>query len=52
MSTIDANKLTEITKALQKIAFGSVVITIHDRQITQIDATEKIRFAPQRNNKN
>ncbi|WEG17893.1 DUF2292 domain-containing protein [Alkalihalophilus pseudofirmus] len=51
MSTVDGEKLTEITKALQKIAFGSVVITIHDGQITQIDATEKIRFVQQRKKK-
>ncbi|GAE28848.1 YezD family protein [Halalkalibacter hemicellulosilyticus] len=41
----DPEKIEEIKKAIEKIKFGSVLITIHEEQITQIDATEKVRFA-------
>ncbi|GAF64547.1 YezD family protein [Alkalihalobacillus trypoxylicola] len=48
MGQYDKHKAEEIKKAVEKIAFGTVLITIHDHQITQIDATEKVRFAQQR----
>ncbi len=36
--------LEEIWKTLQRIDYGEVVITIHDRKIVQIEKREKIRF--------
>lgn len=33
----------QIIEALNKINYGSVLITIHDGEITQIDSTEKKR---------
>jgi len=34
----------EILKNIEDIAFGEVVITIHDSRIVQIEKTEKKRF--------
>ncbi|WP_413381127.1 YezD family protein [Alkalihalobacillus sp. 1P02AB] len=51
MGFYDKQKEEEIKKAIEKIEFGTVLITIHDNQITQIDATEKVRFTQQKKNK-
>lgn len=32
-------------ESLQKLEFGTVVISIHEGNITQIETTEKVRFA-------
>ncbi|MEI3611941.1 YezD family protein [Pseudogracilibacillus sp. SO30301A] len=45
MSKLDQVKLDYLQAVLQEIEYGSVVITIHDGRITQIDATEKKRFS-------
>lgn len=42
---LDDEKLKYLTSSLNSIDFGSVVITVHNGQITQIDTTEKKRFA-------
>ncbi|MCM3760176.1 YezD family protein [Alkalihalobacillus oceani] len=44
MSHLEPEKLEKIKNALERIKFGSVLLTIHDGQLTQIDATEKVRF--------
>lgn len=41
---MDEQKLNFILSALKGIEYGSVVITIHNGQITQVDTTEKTRF--------
>jgi len=39
------NKLLDrILKAIKDVRYGSVVITIHDSKVVQIDKTEKMRF--------
>ncbi|WP_083991277.1 YezD family protein [Alkalihalobacillus pseudalcaliphilus] len=50
MGIFDKKKQEEIKKAIEKIEYGTVLITIHDNQITQIDATEKVRFSPNKKN--
>ncbi|WP_182200932.1 YezD family protein [Paraliobacillus salinarum] len=47
MSKLDQEKLDYLTQTLQKIDFGSIVLTVHDGSITQIDSTEKRRFPKQ-----
>ncbi|AUJ24236.1 MULTISPECIES: YezD family protein [Virgibacillus] len=39
-----------VRKSLDAIDFGSVVITVHAGRVTQIDITEKKRFANMNNN--
>ena len=34
----------EIKKAIEKIKFGEIVITIHDGKVVQIEKREKKRF--------
>ncbi|MFJ5965855.1 MULTISPECIES: YezD family protein [unclassified Bacillus (in: firmicutes)] len=41
---MDEQKLNFILSALKSIEYGSVVITIHNGHITQVDTTEKTRF--------
>ncbi len=38
------DKVEHILKALKEIEYGSVLITIHNSKITQIDRTEKKRL--------
>lgn len=45
MSKLDDEKLNYIKSVLEEIDFGSILITIHNGEITQIDATEKKRFS-------
>ncbi|SDB84123.1 hypothetical protein SAMN05421734_101387 [Pelagirhabdus alkalitolerans] len=45
MEKLDELKVNHILSALENITFGSVVITVHDGNITQVDTTEKKRFA-------
>ncbi|GGP12973.1 hypothetical protein GCM10011346_31090 [Oceanobacillus neutriphilus] len=45
MVKIDDVKLDHILNALKELEYGSVVITVHDGKITQIDTTEKKRFS-------
>ncbi|MGJ7919781.1 YezD family protein [Neobacillus sp. LXY-4] len=44
MAVIDQEKQKFILESLKGLQYGSVVITIHDGQITQVDRTEKNRF--------
>ncbi|WP_081416058.1 YezD family protein [Peribacillus kribbensis] len=44
-SDLDLEKQLYIEKIIKTINFGSIVITVHNGAITQIDYTEKIRFA-------
>lgn len=47
MSKLDQEKLDYLNQILQKIDYGSIVLTVHDGYITQIDSTEKRRFPKQ-----
>jgi len=46
MAKVDENKLHYILSTIQELEYGSVSITIHDNEITQVDSTEKRRFPP------
>ncbi|WP_453991393.1 YezD family protein [Bacillus nitroreducens] len=48
MAKLDESKVKHILSALENLEFGSIVITVHNGEITQIDATEKKRFALQK----
>ena len=37
--------INEISEILKNVQYGSIVITIHDGEITQVDTTEKKRFS-------
>ena len=41
MTTLDQEKMDYIVALLKNIKYGSLVITIHDSQITQVDSLEK-----------
>ncbi len=45
MGKLDETKVDHILSTLKNLEYGSVVITVHDGDITQIDATEKKRFS-------
>lgn len=47
---MDEQKLNFILSALKEIKYGSVVITIHNGDITQVDTTEKTRFPTHQEN--
>jgi len=44
MAKVDETKLQYILSTIQELAYGSVTITVHDNEITQIDKMEKKRF--------
>jgi len=44
MGKLNKQHVEHLEKSLQNIDFGSVLITIHNGKITQIDTTEKKRF--------
>lgn len=46
MTTIEQEKVDYIVGLLQDIKYGSLVITVHEGHIIQVDSTEKKRFAP------
>lgn len=46
MAIVDQEKVDYILTLLKNIEYGSVLITVHEGQITQIDSTEKNRFVP------
>ena len=48
---VDELKLDYIISELKKLDYGSLVITVHDGDITQIDITEKRRFSLTARNK-
>jgi hypothetical protein len=41
----------EVMEKLDGLEFGTVQITVHDSQITQIDRVEKYRFPLQKKNR-
>lgn len=45
-NNIEQPILDEIVRALLKIQYGEVVITIHNAKITQIETRAKKRFTP------
>lgn len=45
MQKVDELKLNYIVSALKNLDYGSLIITVHDGEITQIDKTEKKRFS-------
>lgn len=48
MGKLNESQLSYLQTSLQDIDYGSVVITIHDGKVTQIDKTEKKRFSNQK----
>ncbi|MEH7235614.1 YezD family protein [Bacillus sp. JJ1562] len=48
MAKLDESKVKHILSTLENLEFGSIVITVHNGEITQIDATEKKRFSLQK----
>ncbi|MBA4535936.1 YezD family protein [Bacillus aquiflavi] len=40
----DQEKIKYILDLLNELEYGSLVITVHDGQITQVDSTTKMRF--------
>ncbi|MGA9174421.1 MAG: YezD family protein [Thermoactinomyces sp.] len=43
--SIPDEKILRIWKALEGLKYGTVLITVHDSNIVQIDRTEKHRFS-------
>ena len=50
MAYRETEKVERIKKAIEDIQYGSILITIHDGKITQVDITEKLRFSNVKNN--
>ena len=48
--SISQSQIRQIIRALDGLEYGTVLITVHDSQIVQIDRTEKHRFAPASSN--
>lgn len=46
MSKLSKEQVNHLEKSLRNVDFGSVLITVHNGKITQIDTTEKKRFTP------
>ncbi|MFE7083164.1 DUF2292 domain-containing protein [Priestia megaterium] len=44
MAKVDEEKINYIMTVLEKIQYGSLNITIHNGEITQVDCSEKYRF--------
>ena len=51
METAKDTIIEKLREDVQKIQYGSVVITVHDGEITQVDITEKKRFAASKGKK-
>ncbi|MBM7600141.1 hypothetical protein JOC34_002532 [Virgibacillus halotolerans] len=51
MNKVNELKMKHIQATLEQLEYGSVSITVHEGEITQIDTTEKKRFALTGNNK-
>ncbi|PLS02661.1 YezD family protein [Neobacillus cucumis] len=52
MAVVDKEKIESILAMLKNLEYGSLVITIHAGYITQIDRTEKYRFAAENSSVN
>ncbi|KKI90339.1 hypothetical protein WQ54_20440 [Bacillus sp. SA1-12] len=46
---IDQEIINKIISLLESIEYGTVQITVHDSQVTQIEKGEKYRFALKKN---
>ncbi|MGP3748353.1 YezD family protein [Bacillus sp. 3A_MP1] len=46
--TIDPEVIEKIISSLETLYFGTVQITVHDSQVTQIEKIEKHRFSLKR----
>ncbi|KKI90509.1 hypothetical protein WQ54_21435 [Bacillus sp. SA1-12] len=49
---IDQAVIEKIVSFLENIEYGTVQITVHDSQVTQIEKGEKYRFAMKKSNEN
>ncbi|MED1605638.1 YezD family protein [Cytobacillus kochii] len=49
---IDQDKIHTILTTLKELEYGCVTITVHEGDITQIDITEKKRFALKKKQQN
>jgi hypothetical protein len=47
---IDQHVIDKIISFLENIEYGTVQITVHDSQVTQIEKGEKYRFALKKSN--
>lgn len=45
MSKLSKEQVDHLEKSLRHIDFGSILITVHNGRVTQIDTTEKRRFS-------
>ena len=48
VSESDSRWLEIVREKVRGIRFGSVQITVHDGRVTQVEAIEKTRIAPER----
>jgi hypothetical protein len=48
---LDEEVMEKLASLLDGLEFGTVQITVHDSQITQIDRVEKYRFPLQKKNR-
>lgn len=46
LSTAERELLHELLAAIRRIRYGSVVMTIHDGRIVEVNKTERIRKSP------
>jgi hypothetical protein len=46
LSTTERELLREVALALRGIRYGSVVLTVHDGRIVELNKTERIRKSP------
>lgn len=44
MGKLEETKIEHILTSVKELQYGSIVITIHDGEITQVETTEKKRF--------
>jgi hypothetical protein len=44
MANLDQKEINYIVEKLKQIEYGSLVITVHEGQVTQVDTTEKSTF--------
>lgn len=44
MEKKEEKKIRHIISSLEELQYGSIIITIHEGEITQVDTTEKKRF--------
>lgn len=52
MAKVDQEKINYLLSTLRNMEYGSVVITVHDGMITQIDRTDKNRFISKNSSSN